>query len=117
MATRVQNGSSSTSVLEVELEPVYLSTPLPKQDGVDVQARGPSRRTSSNDGDTTPRQDTSSLPPPSTTTDVVQRWNYPRKNIPRVASCFWSFVVMGANDAAYGVSYRTGIHTRYKQGC
>ncbi|KAI1644647.1 MFS general substrate transporter [Daldinia loculata] len=102
MATRVQNGSSSTSVLEVELEPVYLSTPLPKQDGVDVQARGPSRRTSSNDGDTTPRQDTSSLPPPSTTTDVVQRWNYPRKNIPRVASCFWSFVVMGANDAAYG---------------
>ncbi|KAI8964506.1 MFS general substrate transporter [Daldinia sp. FL1419] len=102
MTTHVQNGSSSTSVLEVELEPVYLSTPLPNQDAVNDQVHASSHQASIKDGESTPRQDTSSLPPPSTTTDVVQRWNYPRKNIPRVASCFWSFVVMGSNDAAYG---------------
>ncbi|ORY61539.1 major facilitator superfamily domain-containing protein [Pseudomassariella vexata] len=42
------------------------------------------------------------LPPPNTATDVVQRWNYPKSNIPKLAACFWSFIVMGANDAAYG---------------
>ncbi|OTB09342.1 hypothetical protein M426DRAFT_50580 [Hypoxylon sp. CI-4A] len=61
-------------------------------------ARGPSVRSDS----TTRESDTSPLPPPGTTSEVVQRWNYPRKNIARVASCFWSFVVMGSNDAAYG---------------
>ncbi|KAI0595207.1 MFS general substrate transporter [Biscogniauxia sp. FL1348] len=35
--------------------------------------------------------------------EVVQRWNYPRRNVPKVAACFWSFTVMGANDAAYGI--------------
>lgn len=44
------------------------------------------------------------LPPPSTASSVVQRWNHPRSNVSKVAACFWSFVVMGANDAAYGVS-------------
>ncbi|KAI2636662.1 putative MFS transporter [Xylaria nigripes] len=32
-----------------------------------------------------------------------ERWNQPRTNIPRVAACFYAFVVMGANDAAYGL--------------
>ncbi|KAK8084244.1 hypothetical protein PG997_005515, partial [Apiospora hydei] len=48
-------------------------------------------------------QDPSSPPPPpSTATEVVQRWNYPKSNVPKIGACFWSFVVMGANDAAYG---------------
>ncbi|KAK9780078.1 putative Major facilitator superfamily domain-containing protein [Seiridium cardinale] len=42
------------------------------------------------------------LPPPSTASSIVQRWNYPRSNMPKVAACFWSFIVIGANDAAYG---------------
>ncbi|KAH6648155.1 major facilitator superfamily domain-containing protein [Truncatella angustata] len=91
--------SSSTSV--VEMEPIRLA-PSTKS------TRGPS---TSVPGDLTQQHISSSgvlgdnaedLPAPSTATDVVQRWNYPRSNVPKVAACFWSFVVMGANDAAYG---------------
>ncbi|KAI1160299.1 putative MFS transporter [Nemania serpens] len=31
-----------------------------------------------------------------------ERWNFPRTNIRRVGACFYSFIIMGANDAAYG---------------
>ena len=34
---------------------------------------------------------------------VSEKWNHPRINIYRSFSTFWSFLVMGANDAAYGV--------------
>ncbi|KAL4872522.1 major facilitator superfamily domain-containing protein [Aspergillus spectabilis] len=30
------------------------------------------------------------------------KWNHPRSNIARVLTTFWVFLVMGANDAAYG---------------
>lgn len=42
--------------------------------------------------------------PPEEATEAKERWNYPRRNIRRVMACFYSFLVMGANDAAYGVS-------------
>ncbi|KAL3431640.1 major facilitator superfamily domain-containing protein [Aspergillus tetrazonus] len=32
----------------------------------------------------------------------VERWNYPRSNIVKTVATFWAFLVMGANDAAYG---------------
>lgn len=35
---------------------------------------------------------------------ALEKWNHPRINIYRSFSTFWSFLVMGANDAAYGVS-------------
>lgn len=35
---------------------------------------------------------------------ALEKWNYPRVNIYRSLATFWSFLVMGANDAAYGVS-------------
>ncbi|KAI1118191.1 putative MFS transporter [Nemania sp. NC0429] len=31
-----------------------------------------------------------------------ERWNHPRTNIRRLGACFYSFIIMGANDAAYG---------------
>ncbi|KAJ5641797.1 hypothetical protein N7490_005797 [Penicillium lividum] len=34
---------------------------------------------------------------------VLEKWNSPRINIYRSFSTFWSFLVMGANDAAYGL--------------
>lgn len=34
----------------------------------------------------------------------AERWNYPKGNAYRVFSTFWAFMVMGMNDAAYGVS-------------
>ncbi|KAF2010499.1 MFS general substrate transporter [Aaosphaeria arxii CBS 175.79] len=42
------------------------------------------------------------LPQPSTTVNVVERWNYPRINIYRTCATFFAFIVAGANDAAYG---------------
>jgi fucose permease len=32
----------------------------------------------------------------------LERWNSPRTNLYRSGAAFWSFVVMGSNDAAYG---------------
>ncbi|KAJ5786975.1 Major facilitator superfamily domain general substrate transporter [Penicillium paradoxum] len=36
------------------------------------------------------------------TSPSIERWNQPRINIYRTFATFWSFLVMGANDAAYG---------------
>lgn len=44
------------------------------------------------------------LPQPSTTVSVVERWNSPKGNIYRTSATLFAFVIMGANDAAYGVS-------------
>lgn len=44
----------------------------------------------------------SSLPAPTTVSQSLERWNYPRSNIPRVLAAFWSLMVLGMNDAAYG---------------
>ena len=43
------------------------------------------------------------LPQPSTTVSIVERWNNPKANIYRTAATLFAFVIMGANDAAYGV--------------
>lgn len=37
---------------------------------------------------------------------VLDKWDSPRINIFRSFATWWSFLVMGANDAAYGVSPR-----------
>ncbi|KZN87414.1 Bypass of stop codon protein [Penicillium chrysogenum] len=34
---------------------------------------------------------------------LLEKWNQPRINIHRTFATFWSFLVMGANDAAYGL--------------
>lgn len=33
----------------------------------------------------------------------AERWNYPRKNIGKSLVAFYGLIIMGANDAAYGV--------------
>ncbi|KAI0133689.1 major facilitator superfamily domain-containing protein [Xylariales sp. AK1849] len=86
MATSYQTGSGSlTSV--IELRPIYLQ---PESRATTEPQRQ----------DDAPVLD--DLPLPSTTSNVVQRWNHPKSNVSKVAACFWSFIVMGANDAAYG---------------
>lgn len=91
------NGGSSTAVMEVQPIPL---TPLQK-DTAGPSSTEPCRQISK-DGTPERPDDASPLPPPTTATEIKQRWNAPRSNIPRVAACFWSFVVMGSNDAAYG---------------
>ncbi|KAI3321335.1 putative MFS transporter [Xylariaceae sp. AK1471] len=91
-----QNGGSSTAVMEMEMEPLsYLSQ---KKSAVDMST--PPRRASS---DEEKQDDHLGTPTMATATEAKQRWNHPRTNIPRVGACFYSFIVMGANDAAYGL--------------
>jgi hypothetical protein len=105
--TMAFSSSSTTSVME--MEPIRLA-PSPKSPGL-ASSTLPSELTRHHESTsaaaaTAPSAptDDDELPPPSIATSMVQRWNYPRRNVPKVAACFWSFVVMGANDAAYGVS-------------
>ncbi|KAK5626066.1 hypothetical protein RRF57_001781 [Xylaria bambusicola] len=67
---------------------------------VDTSLHSSMRRGSS---DEEKQVDDGAPPTPPTAAEVKERWNYPRHNIPRVSACFYSFIVMGANDAAYGL--------------
>ena len=43
------------------------------------------------------------LPSPTTAPqEQLEQWNHPRINVYRVSATFWSFLIMGANDATYG---------------
>lgn len=42
------------------------------------------------------------LPQPSTTVSIVERWNQSRTNMFRTFATLFAFLIMGANDAAYG---------------
>lgn len=46
-----------------------------------------------------------SLPSPISAIETVERWNSSRNNVYRTLACFWSLLVLGANDAALGVSW------------
>ncbi|GAW26087.1 putative MFS transporter [Rosellinia necatrix] len=115
--SRQSSGGSGSSTAVIEMEPVYLSPASNNKSAEAISAPmtmlktttppplhdSSSRRRASSDEE---NQDGGSGPPPPTTAaDVKERWNYPRSNIPRVTSCFYSFLVMGANDSAYGVSF------------
>lgn len=65
-----------------------------KVDPVSFQEEGLISPGSQNGGD--------SVPPPDAQ-NVVERWNYPRGNIKKMAFAFLSFFVVGMNDAAIGV--------------
>jgi hypothetical protein len=42
----------------------------------------------------------------------VERWNYPRSNVYKTFATFWAFLVMGANDSAYGVRSLSYLESR-----
>ena len=98
-----QNGGSSTYVMEapaVELNDVshYISKP--------ADAKLATAQPNSINTDKAKEIDdpVESLPSPTTQADApLERWNSPRINLYKTSAAFWSFIVMGANDAAYGV--------------
>ena len=55
-----------------------------------------------------------SLPSPSVAFEELPRWNYPKINMYRTFATFWSFIVMGANDAAYGVGQTLRLNIEYE---
>jgi hypothetical protein len=95
-----QNTGSSTCVIAppIELEPI--SQPAKPQDAKIMESR-----TSLRLSDTKGVQDDDSpmdLPSPTTQPEKIERWNHPQSNLFKTMAAFWSFVVMGSNDAAYG---------------
>jgi hypothetical protein len=93
-----QNGGTSTCVVEpsVELQDVssYLQKP---QDAKTAPSLKISDRRSLND------DPVETLPSPTTqAAEKLERWNQSSTNVYRTFAAFWSFVVMGSNDAAYG---------------
>jgi hypothetical protein len=87
---------SSTCVISpaVELQPISISHPQ------DAKVAG--LRFSDSKGI---QDDDSPVDLPSPTTHPAvqpEQWNHPRSNLFKTMAAFWSFVVMGSNDAAYG---------------
>ena len=41
---------------------------------------------------------------PADDEEILERWNTPRINLWRYLAALYSFIIMGMNDAAYGVS-------------
>lgn len=93
-----QNGAASTCVVEpeVELQDVssFLKQPL---DAKTAQGQVVEERAGHDD------DPVESLPSPTTqAAEKLERWNQSSTNVSRTFAAFWSFVVMGSNDAAYG---------------
>ena len=105
MAAQVQqNSSNSTSVMELEaVQYADLGSNKPPQPDNSPRQTSSSLRQESHARRSDELSLPGSLPAPTTATESLQRWNYPRKNTARIAATFWAFLVMGANDAAYGV--------------
>lgn len=49
---------------------------------------------------------------PASPVQRQERWNHPRINIARISVCFYGFVIMGLNDAAYGVRSQRSLSRR-----
>ena len=104
MAAERWNGGSSTSIIEpIELQPVRTEQDAPsisskRELSLGGRSLGSNRSSKSHEDDD--RNET--LPSPTTATEQVETWNHPRINMYRVLCTFWSFIIMGMNDAAYG---------------
>lgn len=102
-----QNGDSSTCVIEpVELQ--NISQPLERPAEAKVGGRPSSLNIHQTPGSrevlTENNDPVEVLPSPTTAAaQKHEKWNTPRLNLWRTFAAFWSFIVMGSNDAAYGV--------------
>lgn len=114
-AVRQNYGGSSTCV--VELQPpttaaTTTSASSPKENngerplGLTLDTTEPERNNGINN-DRSPGwdRDTESPGPERVVAHAREKWNEPSVNALRTFATFWSFVIMGANDAAYGVSF------------
>lgn len=113
-----QCSGSSTAV--IELEPVHLvhhGVSEPAKQSSSPVARSLRRNDTDDSQDANDRNE--SLPSPTTASqEIVERWNYSKMNIARTFAAFWGFVVMGMNDATYGVSTpESGTIARRESKC
>ncbi|XWW98991.1 hypothetical protein V2A60_006995 [Cordyceps javanica] len=94
----------AASACTVELQPLQVPAPTKQADSVHSNVERPEVFT----GDGQRLVDECAAPDdaPPGAVSALQQWNNPRGNVFKLAACFWCFLVMGANDAAYGlISY------------
>lgn len=77
----------------IEMEPIQLPAPVASKS---LDANFPPRC----DGMLV--DECQSPPPGSFSTKALPRWNESRESVIRIIATFFTFFVMGANDAAYG---------------
>jgi len=103
MALHHQNGTSSTCLEQpIELQDVssYISKPQDAQIASSSSTGGLRLSDTKGARESDPIEN---LPSPTTQAPAkLERWNHPRSNLFKTMAAFWSFVVMGSNDAAYG---------------
>ncbi|POR34800.1 Bypass of stop codon protein 6 [Tolypocladium paradoxum] len=94
----------STSSCTVELQHIELpAQPAPaKQTGNEIQRRS-SSKDESPDANRLLSELGGSEVCPTPAILAAEKWNEPRRNSCRLGAAFWCFLVMGANDAAYGL--------------
>ncbi|KAH7114442.1 major facilitator superfamily domain-containing protein [Dendryphion nanum] len=99
-----QNGGSSTFVVEQPIELQDVSRYLSKPNDAKLPQSRSSLHIHETRGSTYGGNDPiENLPSPTTApAEKLERWNQSRTNTWRTFAAFWSFVVMGSNDAAYG---------------
>lgn len=100
----VNNGDSSTCVVELQDQTCLPTKPVSIKSQRPESIRSVRSLTLSQIPDDSSKNDdpVDTLPSPTTVTEKLQEWNNPRVNTYRTFSAFWSFFIMGANDAAYG---------------
>lgn len=101
MSTTRQSHGSSTAV--IELEPVHV--PQDTTRSSKPTSGQFSRVLGRHATDGTQDEDRNeSLPSPTTASEeVIEKWDSSNMNMARTFSAFWGFVIMGMNDATYGV--------------
>ncbi|KAH8666858.1 major facilitator superfamily domain-containing protein [Xylariales sp. PMI_506] len=93
MGSSYVSGGSSTATAVMEMSPAHdVAISLPAQPGMSDE---PKHIELGDGGDIAPTHSNAA-------SSVMLRWNTSRRTTMRIASCFWSFVVMGANDGSYG---------------
>ena len=99
-----QHATSSTCVVEEPPTELHdLSGYISKPQNAKVTGSHTSLRISDSKGDRSDDDPVENLPSPTTQAAArLERWNAPRSHLYRSLAAFWSFVVMGSNDAAYG---------------
>lgn len=103
-ATQTSSGSGSTTcVLEMQPQPpAHLKTsqvePTPSSKDIPLAKVG----TGPDGGLSVGIDGEPSVP--ATAVPAAQKWNSSRLNVYKVLITFFSFIILGANDAAYGVS-------------
>ncbi|KAK3068943.1 hypothetical protein LTR53_013101 [Teratosphaeriaceae sp. CCFEE 6253] len=97
----------NTGATTVVMDPIPLEPVRTRQDVLGTRNKrtpsisGKSLGSSHSEPNYADRNET--LPSPTTAPDeAVEVWNKPGINIYRVSATFWSFLIMGANDASYG---------------